>query len=133
HMLDGKQVDSRRAAAIILITIEDFAAVGNSHSRHRESDWAYGRNYKTWFSENAHPHERYDYLYSLDQLAPWVDRIKAVLSQAEDTYVVSNNHYLGKATVNAIEIISILRGQPVKVPPSLLEHYSEPKEFATFG
>lgn len=93
----------------------------------------HGRNYKTWFRENVQSHERYDYLYPVSELDPWVDRIKAVSSQATDTYVVANNHYLGKATVNAIELTSILRGQPVKAPAPILEHYSELKEFATAG
>jgi uncharacterized protein YecE (DUF72 family) len=30
----------------------------------------HGRNYKSWFAENAQPHERYDYLYTLDELDP---------------------------------------------------------------
>lgn len=91
----------------------------------------HGRNYKTWFSENAQTHERYDYLYSVDELEPWVNRINIISSQAEDTYLIANNHYLGKAAVNAIEIASILKGEPVEAPPSLLQNYSELQEFAT--
>lgn len=90
----------------------------------------HGRNYKNWFSENAQSHERYDYLYSIDELDPWANRIKAVSSQTSDTYVISNNHYLGKAAVNALELISILCGRPVKAPQILLESYAELKEFA---
>ncbi len=90
----------------------------------------HGRNYKTWFSENAHSHERYDYLYSMEELEPWIDRIKTVSAQAKDTYVVSNNHYLGKATVNAIEIAAIFRGEPVKAPSHLVQRYPELKDFA---
>ncbi len=75
-------------------------------------------------------HERYDYLYSLKELDPWLDRVKAVEQATNDTYVVTNNHFLGKAVVNALEISSILRGQPVAVPPTLLAHYPELQEFA---
>jgi uncharacterized protein YecE (DUF72 family) len=90
----------------------------------------HGRNYKTWFRENARSHERYDYLYSIAELDPWIDRIKTVSSRAKDTYVVSNNHYLGKATVNALQIASVLSDEPVNVPPSLVQNYPELKEFA---
>ncbi len=89
----------------------------------------HGRNWKNWFSENAAPHERYDYLYSVDQLDPWIERIQAVAHRASDTYAVTNNHYLGKATVNALEISSILRGKPVKAPATLVARYPELKEF----
>jgi uncharacterized protein YecE (DUF72 family) len=89
----------------------------------------HGRNYQSWFTENKHSGERYDYLYSVDELDPWLDRIKAVERVATDTYVVTNNHYLGKAVVNALEISSILRAEPVAAPPGLVEHYPELREF----
>jgi uncharacterized protein YecE (DUF72 family) len=90
----------------------------------------HGRNYQSWFTENRHVGERYDYLYSVQELDPWLDRVKAVEHATRDTYVVTNNHFLGKAVVNALEISSILRGQPVVVPPPLLAHYPELQDFA---
>jgi uncharacterized protein YecE (DUF72 family) len=90
----------------------------------------HGRNYQSWFTENRHLGERYNYLYSIAELDPWLDRVKAVEHAAKDTYVVTNNHFLGKAVVNALEISSILRGQPVPVPPQILAHYPELQEFA---
>jgi uncharacterized protein YecE (DUF72 family) len=93
----------------------------------------HGRNYQSWFTENRHVGERYDYLYSVAELDPWLDRVKAVEDATEDVYVVTNNHFLGKALVNALEISSILRGQPVSVPPPLLAHYPELQEFAANG
>jgi uncharacterized protein YecE (DUF72 family) len=90
----------------------------------------HGRNYQSWFTKNRHAGERYDYLYSVAELDPWLDRVKAVEHATKDTYVVTNNHFLGKAVVNALEISSILRGQPVPVPPQILRHYPELHEFA---
>ncbi len=89
----------------------------------------HGRNYQSWFTENKHVGERYDYLYSVNELDPWVDRIKAVEHAANDTYVVTNNHYLGKAVVNALEISSILKGEQVGAPASLVERYPELRDF----
>lgn len=90
----------------------------------------HGRNYQSWFTENKHVGERYDYLYPVRELEPWLDRIKTVEHQTQDTYVVTNNHYLGKAVVNAIEISSILKGERVRAPQSLIETYPELKDFA---
>ena len=85
----------------------------------------HGRRYDTWFTENQYAGERYDYKYSVEELAPWIDRIKTVEQSASDTYVVTNNHYVGKAVVNAVEISSILKGEPVAAPATLVAHYPE--------
>ena len=71
----------------------------------------------------------YDYLYTVAELEPWVERIKIVAHKANDTYAVTNNHNLGKAVVNALEMSSILKGQPINAPESLLERYPELREF----
>jgi uncharacterized protein YecE (DUF72 family) len=89
----------------------------------------HGRNYKTWFAKEANVRERYDYLYPVDQLEPWIARVQEVARKATDTYVLSNNHNLGKAAVNALQFTSILKGEPVPAPPLLLEHYPELQGF----
>lgn len=90
----------------------------------------HGRNYASWFDEKADVRERYDYLYPVGELEPWVARIKAVAEKTEETYVMSNNHNLGKAAVNALQIESILKGEPVAAPPVLVEKYPELSDFA---
>jgi uncharacterized protein YecE (DUF72 family) len=90
----------------------------------------HGRRYDSWFTENEYVGQRYDYQYSPEELAPWVDRVKALEQAAEDTYVVTNNHYLGKAVVNAIEIASLLKEKPVAAPAVLLNRYPELQGFA---
>jgi uncharacterized protein YecE (DUF72 family) len=91
----------------------------------------HGRNYKTWFAESASVRERYDYLYPVDELDPWVDRTIEISRKANDTYVMSNNHNLGKAAVNALQIASLLKSEPVPAPPTLVAHYPELEGFAT--
>ena len=128
----------------------------------------HGRRYDTWFSDDPETpaHERYNYLYSLQELQPWADRTREVASAAgsfaqragakagshaagsrggdaseaesrgaesrsdasdtpRSTYVVANNHYLGKAAVNALELISILKNSKVEVPEPLRKHYPQ--------
>lgn len=89
----------------------------------------HGRNYQNWFSKTALSHERYDYLYTVEELEPWVDRIKDVARKTKNTYAVSNNHHVGKAVTNALEIGALLSGKPVSVPASLVAHYPEMKRF----
>ncbi|HYA63139.1 MAG TPA: DUF72 domain-containing protein, partial [Candidatus Sulfotelmatobacter sp.] len=57
----------------------------------------HGRRYDTWFTDNpATPtHERYNYLYSPDELDPWVARIRSISEHTRDTFVITNNHYQG--------------------------------------
>jgi uncharacterized protein YecE (DUF72 family) len=34
----------------------------------------HGRNYEHWFTSGDHPEERYNYLYSIEELKPWAER-----------------------------------------------------------
>ena len=87
----------------------------------------HGRRYDTWFSDDpAVPsHERYNYLYSTQELAPWAERVKKVAGKSRDVFVITNNHYQGKGVVNALQLISILKGSKVKVPEPLREQFPE--------
>ncbi len=93
----------------------------------------HGRRYDTWFSDNpATPaHERYNYLYSGEELEPWAGRIRTVNQHARNTFVITNNHYQGKAVVNALQLISILKGKKVKVPEPLRQHYPQLEKIAS--
>jgi uncharacterized protein YecE (DUF72 family) len=97
-------------------------------SEHVTSKVAYvrlhGRNYDQWF-EAEKPHDRYNYLYSEQELEPWKGRIEQVAKKAEVTFVVANNHFEGKAAVNALQLKSMITGHPVKAPEILVRHYPE--------
>ncbi|HYV13066.1 MAG TPA: DUF72 domain-containing protein [Pyrinomonadaceae bacterium] len=90
----------------------------------------HGRNYKDWFRDKAQPHERYDYLYSVDELDPWLVRIKEVSKQTRETYVITNNHFRGKGVVNAIEIKAALDEKRLPAPEPLFEVYPRLSESA---
>jgi uncharacterized protein YecE (DUF72 family) len=85
----------------------------------------HGRNYKDWFRKGAGVEARYDYLYSKEELKPWADRTKEVASIADDTYVVTNNHYKGKAAVNALMLKSMVTGKKSEAPETLRDAYPE--------
>jgi uncharacterized protein YecE (DUF72 family) len=90
----------------------------------------HGRNYKQWFSKTADVRERYDFLYSRRELEPWVERVRTIAEDAQDTYVVTNNHNLGKAVVNAFELKAFLTDEPIMPPPQLVEKYPELHEIS---
>ncbi len=95
----------------------------------------HGRNYASWFGEHEDAAQRYNYLYSAEELAAWAERIRVVehADGVTDVYVITNNHYEGKGPANALMIRAMLEGRKVKAPPVLfdtyraaLEPYAEP-------
>ena len=91
----------------------------------------HGRNYQNWFREKAPRDERYNYLYSVDELDPWLVRIKQVSKQTRETYVITNNHFRGQAVVNAVEIKAALKEKPVPAPAPLFDVYPRLADSAT--
>ena len=88
----------------------------------------HGRNYAEWFrerSEGEGGEQRYNYLYRQEELEPWLERIRNVAQAGDSTFVIANNHFEGKAIVNALQLIHALTKRPVAVPPALVDHYSE--------
>ncbi|MEW6357571.1 MAG: DUF72 domain-containing protein [Planctomycetota bacterium] len=83
----------------------------------------HGRNEKNWFAKDTSRDARYDYLYSEDELQPWVRDIAEMDKRVEQIYVMMNNHFLGQAPANALQIKAALSGGKVKVPTSLIEYY----------
>jgi uncharacterized protein YecE (DUF72 family) len=114
-----------------------FEAGGPREARSRANAWSEhragenlqdtGGDRHDFFPENegvAIPaFERYNYLYTEEELLPWVERVEDIRATAKRTYVVTNNHYLGKGIVNALQLISILKNTKVAVPESLRAMY----------
>ncbi|HEV3483300.1 MAG TPA: DUF72 domain-containing protein, partial [Candidatus Acidoferrales bacterium] len=92
----------------------------------------HGRRYDTWFSDDPElpSHERYNYLYSEAELAPWSQRIRTVEKSSRTTFVITNNHFEGKGVVNALQLINMLTHKKVKVPEPLRHHYLELEKIA---
>jgi uncharacterized protein YecE (DUF72 family) len=89
----------------------------------------HGRNYDQWF-EAEKGADRYNYLYNEAELAGWKEKIERIAQKAEITYVVANNHFEGKAGVNALQLKHMLSGKRVKTTETLLQHYPQLKSIA---
>jgi uncharacterized protein YecE (DUF72 family) len=68
----------------------------------------HGRNAQTWEKKNITPAERFRYLYSRDELAEWVPKIREIASEAKEVHLMFNNCYANYGTTNAREIASLL-------------------------
>lgn len=84
----------------------------------------HGRNYKNWFNSKNRD-QRYDYLYTPEEIKKVTARANKMDEKSDKTFVVTNNHYKGKAAANATEIKSLLAGGPVGAPTPLVKTYPE--------
>lgn len=57
---------------------------------------------------NAKGHYWYDYLYKKEELEPWVEKIDKIREETKVLRVYFNNHYGGKAVINALEFKEML-------------------------
>ncbi|MDH4122995.1 MAG: DUF72 domain-containing protein [Thermoplasmata archaeon] len=71
----------------------------------------HGRNYDIWFkdeSESDYRINRYDYLYSEEQLSRWKPRIEELMENAPEVRIYFNNHGRAKAVKNALYMMDLL-------------------------
>ena len=90
----------------------------------------HGRNYKDWFREDAGRDDRYNYLYTTDELEDWIGRIKRLAEGSDRVFIITNNHYRGQALANALQIKNMLTGEKLQIPATMLEKYPVLKEIA---
>jgi uncharacterized protein YecE (DUF72 family) len=88
----------------------------------------HGRNYASWYSGNRD--QRYDYLYSEEELDEWIPRIGEMGKKSKDVYVIGNNHFRGQAPANILQLKSKTIRGPVEVPDPLLDAFSQLKKIA---
>jgi len=70
----------------------------------------HGRNYATWWDRNRESWERYNYLYSKEELREWVPKVEELVEKPDRVYIIFNNHYKGQAPTNARMFEEMLRG-----------------------
>lgn len=77
----------------------------------------HGRNAKAWFRKDATVAQKYDYLYSREELRAWEEAIREM--EAEKLFVILNNHFQGKGMANAFMLMRAL-GKELAPPPDTL-------------
>lgn len=71
----------------------------------------HGRNAATWWGGG---HQRYDWEYTPGELTEWLDRIRALASETDRTFIFFNNCYMGRA-VKSARILQRLLGIPTEL------------------
>ena len=99
--------------------------------------------YFRWHGRGTRPW--YNYRYSIDELKPWVPKVKEVASKVETVYGYLNNHYHGYAVENCLQVLEMLGALtpkqteakataeryleiPTKIKTPTLEAFAEPKK-----
>jgi uncharacterized protein YecE (DUF72 family) len=71
----------------------------------------HGRNSETWEKKGIGPAQRFNYLYTEDELHPWASKIAETCEQAREMHILFNNCYQDKAVVNARQMSFMLGSQ----------------------
>ncbi|HYM49112.1 MAG TPA: DUF72 domain-containing protein [Candidatus Limnocylindrales bacterium] len=69
----------------------------------------HGRNRETWEKKGISTAEKFKYLYSTQQLADWVPKVRAMAEQAKEVHAIFNNCYADYSVRNAEEFAEMLR------------------------
>ncbi|MDD5590928.1 MAG: DUF72 domain-containing protein [Dehalococcoidales bacterium] len=64
----------------------------------------HGRNHEAWDKKGIGAAERFNYLYSEEELAEWVDRIRYLATKTRQLHILFNNCQQDKAVVNASQM-----------------------------
>jgi uncharacterized protein YecE (DUF72 family) len=83
----------------------------------------HGRNAATWFDRDAGRDDRYDWLYSKADMERLAAKARRIAHATADTYVITNNHFAGKAFANALDLAFLLGGEPVPAPAEIVASY----------
>ncbi len=88
------------------------------------------RNTEHWVREQE-ASVRYNYLYSNYELDEIEKKILKVKEKCSRIYVVANNHPMGKAVANALELVKRLRNQErVRMPDTMIKYFPELEKIA---
>jgi uncharacterized protein YecE (DUF72 family) len=85
----------------------------------------HGRNAKQWWSHEK-SEDRYNYLYSRDELKPFAEAAKAASRDVKKAYLYANNHFSAKSVANAA-ILKHQLGQdlPGEYPQEFVDRYPD--------
>jgi uncharacterized protein YecE (DUF72 family) len=83
----------------------------------------HGRNAEHWW-EHERPEDRYNYLYSEEELKPFARAINTARAQVKKLYAYLNNHFAAQAVADAAMLRHLL-DEPVTapMPAELVERY----------
>jgi uncharacterized protein YecE (DUF72 family) len=105
-MVDGPQGLRSSVPPIMAVTSPEMALVR-----------FHGRRAETWEAIGIPVVERFRYLYSEEELAEWVPRIREAAEQAREMHILMNNCYANYGSTNARELAALLEKELAGGPP----------------
>jgi uncharacterized protein YecE (DUF72 family) len=78
----------------------------------------HGRRVETWEASGIPVVERFRYLYSEEELAEWVPRIREAAEEAREMHILMNNCYANYGSTNARELAAMLETELADGPSS---------------
>lgn len=81
----------------------------------------HGRNYQKWYAKVESSTERFDYLYSEEELAEWVPKVEQLASEAREVHVLFNNNAQDYPVRNARQMRMLLESSAEAEPVPALE------------
>ncbi len=83
----------------------------------------HGRNAAEWWHHGA-AEDRYNYLYSAEELAPLADAVSSLATRVKKAYLFFNNHFSAQGVANAVQLRRQLGDEvPTPLPPPLVERF----------
>ncbi len=101
-MVDGPQGLRSSVPPIVAVTSPELALVR-----------FHGRRAETWEASSIPVVERFRYLYTDEELAEWVPRIREAAEDAREVHILMNNCYANYGSTNARELASMLDAELV--------------------
>lgn len=85
----------------------------------------HGRNAAQWW-DHADAEDRYNYLYSNEELEPIAGAVREVGTMVRKAYLFLNNHFSAQAVANAVTLRNML-GEPITtpMPAELVERFPD--------
>ncbi len=97
-VVDEPQVGSGSVPTVLAVTTPELCIVR-----------FHGRNAKMWYARVKRTGDRFDYLYSEDELREWVPKIAQLAESAREMHIFFNNNNQDYAVRNAGQLTLLLR------------------------
>jgi uncharacterized protein YecE (DUF72 family) len=97
-VVDEPQLGSGSVPTVLEVTTPDLSLLR-----------FHGRNYKTWYKKVKRTADRFDYLYSEEELQEWVPNVAKLAEEAQELHVFFNNNRADYAVRNARQLTALLQ------------------------
>lgn len=98
-VVDEPQIGSGSVPTVLEVTTPDLCLVR-----------FHGRNAKKWYAKVKRTADRFDYLYSDEELQEWVPKVGILAENAEEIHLLFNNNRDNYAVLNAKTLETLLQG-----------------------